>query len=355
MRIKLYFSFVLALLILPVSYLAAANQQQGEEGPDLNKLVANGFVLPVNGDAISSYDIIQKIEGKLQAIGVSDYKTFYTKAYPLVKDSVMAEIYDILMYQYSKQDMDRQGIDDKVMEDARNKRKNEIIREYGGNEPITNLELEKKGTTMEAELDKYERMMIVSAYRDVNRSSDRTVTRIEMVDYYNRHQDKYTVAGKMQFSLIELDGTLNQAQEILNRLNNGEDFAELAKTVSKGWRAKYGGLWNELDPESIKKQYVPVVEKLKNISVGGLTGIVESEGKYYIARLESYSPASVLPLTEVQDSIKNEIYELRWREYTVKLSAKLLERAIVGDTDGFVAGTIYTAWKKLGGQDTLEK
>ncbi len=353
MLLKKIFIFVITSLLTTTIFAQAQAAEQSEQvtAATLDELVANGFVLAVNGDGISSYDIIQKLTKQLQEIGIADYSVFYTRAYPLVNEAVQAEIFDILMYQHSRLDMEKQGLDEKVLAEARLKRKAEIVREFGGIEPNANIELEKLGTSLQAELDKYERRMIVSAYRDVYRPANQTVTRVEMVEYYNGHKDEFTVPARMQFSLIE-SASSQQAADLYSRLQEGDDFAELAKNYSTGWRAPNGGLWNEIEPGSIKKLYMPVVEKLKALSAGELTGVIASEDKFFIGKLESYSPARVLSLSEVQDKIKEAIYELRWREYTLKLSDKLLKDATIGDTNQFVAGTIYTAWKNLGGKET---
>ena len=103
-----------------------------------------------------------------------------------------------------------------------------------------------------------------------------------------------------------------------------------------------------------KKTLKPVAKILIKLQPGQLTDIIESDDKFFIARLESYSPQQYEPLAEVQDQVRKEINELRWQEYTEKLSKKLLERAVVGDVDAFVAGTVYTAWKKFGSTDSPE-
>ncbi len=354
-------------IMIVLSMSCGLIQGQAESGPMLesaqaepglqtaSEQVMSGFVLSVNGDAMSSYDIIEKTRARLELIGTDNYRKFYTQAYTVIREAVMADIYDLLMYQYSMHDMERNEFDDQIIERAKLKRKKEIIRDHGGNEPITHEELKKAGTSMEAELDKYIRRMIISGYKEVYFSADQSVSRLEVMDYYERNKDKYTNKSRMQFRLIELeDSSRELAQSLLERLQSGEDFGKLAEEYSSDWRANQGGLWNELDPQSIKKLYVPVVEELLKLSPGSLTPIVESEGKLYIARLESYSPSSVKLLSEVQEDIRRDILESRWVEYTEKLSAKLLERSVIGDIDHFIAGTIYTAWKKMGGREELE-
>ena len=346
MSFRLY-SFICLSLFL--TFASSADQEKSTTGP--GELLAHGFVLPVNGDAVSTYDLIEKIQPQLQTIGTDDYKEFYTKAYPLVREKLMSEIYDLLMYQYSMESMEKNGLDDEVIESERQKHKKDIVRQYGGNEPMANIELEKKGTTMDKELDKFVRRMVISSYRDVFFSGDQTVSRVEMMEYYNNHLEEYTIAASLKFSLIEISSSKQQAEDALSKLENGEDFAELAKKVSTGWRSSYGGAWNEVAPDSVKKIYQPVVDSLVKLQPGQLTDVIESEGKYFIGKLDSYTAAEVKPLSKVQDEIKKSIYNLRWIDYTSRLSEKLMNRAVVGDIDSFIAGTIYTAWKKFGGEE----
>ena len=258
-----FFKYYLALTIIAALTNISLAQQvlgpmpEGQERPTNiapEELIGHGFVLAVNGDAVSSYDIIEKTRDKLAELAGRDYKGFYTAAGPIVQAETMKEIYDLLMYQYALHDIQKNDSGDQMIQAAREKQRKNIIRRYAGNQAIANIELEKMGTSMEEMLDRFQRQLVVSSYKDVSFSSDNTITRLEILDYYNNNIDKYIRAKEqLQFSVIQVDSR-QKAQEILTKLKAGEDFAELAKTESKDWRAKYGGLWNPVEgPDSIQK------------------------------------------------------------------------------------------------------
>ena len=358
--IKYFMAMFIAISIanvLPAQQVIGP-MQEGQERTtmqlDPETLVGHGFVLSVNGDALSSYEVIENSREKLLELAGRDYRGFYTAANSIIQSETMREVYDLLMYQYALQDLQKNDSGDQMLGTAREKYKKNIIRKYAGNQAIAYQELEKMGTSMEEMLDKYQRRLVISSYKDVSFSSDQTISRLEILDYYKNNIEKYTVDAELQFSLIQL-GSKSKAEAVLGKLKDGEDFAEVAKAESEGWRAKYGGLWDAVEPDSIKAIYKPVIAELIKIQPGELTGIVESEGKYFIARQEKYSPTMAKALSEVQEDIRNEIYELRWKEYTDKLSKRLLDRAVIGDVDAFVAGTVYTAWKKIGSKGQSEQ
>ena len=323
--------------------------QTVQEEADSGEFIGHGFVLAVNGDAISSYDIIEKTKAKLIELSDKDYRSFYMAAGEIIQTETLREVYDLLMYQYAYEDLQKNDNGEEILQAARERQRKNIVRQYAGNEAVAYLELEKMGITMDEMLDRFQRRLVVQNYKDVVQSSDRTISRLEIIDYYNQHIDQYSIDAEMQFSLIQVDSKV-KAQDILSKLADGDDFAELAKAESDGWRAKYGGLWEPLNPDSIRKQYKPIIAELIKLEPDQLTGIIESEGKFFIALLNSYSPQRPMKLAEVQDKIRNEINELRWQEYTGKLEKKLMERAVIGDVNNFVAGTVFTAWKKFGDQ-----
>ncbi len=93
-----------------------------------------------------------------------------------------------------------------------------------------------------------------------------------------------------------------QAQRILERLKNGEDFATLAKRESVDATADDGGYMGKLDPATLRPE---LREALKGVGPGQITGVIKVPSGFAILKVlpanesgsdKNANPARVLPL-----------------------------------------------------------
>jgi tetratricopeptide (TPR) repeat protein len=97
-------------------------------------------------------------------------------------------------------------------------------------------------------------------------------------------------------------GSAAEAQQILDRLKKGEDFAALAKEKSIDATAADGGYMGKMDPATLRSE---LRDALKGIAPGHITGIVKLPSGYSILRVlppnespdsKDATPARILPL-----------------------------------------------------------
>jgi parvulin-like peptidyl-prolyl isomerase len=97
---------------------------------------------------------------------------------------------------------------------------------------------------------------------------------------YNDNKSKYDIEESTSVRVILLrpapEGDTStspvstRAEEILGRLDNGEDFGELAKKFSSDSKSKDGGLWANINPE---KQFREELQKGQwVVTIGGIHG-----------------------------------------------------------------------------------
>jgi tetratricopeptide (TPR) repeat protein len=97
-------------------------------------------------------------------------------------------------------------------------------------------------------------------------------------------------------------GSASEAQQVLDRLKHGEDFATLAREKSTDSTASDGGYMGELDPATLRSE---LRDALQNVAPGQITGMVKIPSGYAILKVmpeqaqpsESKSANQLLPLS----------------------------------------------------------
>lgn len=134
-------------------------------------------------------------------------------------------------------------------------------------------------------------------------------------NYYNTHKDEFYKDRQTSFRQILIkisefenkELARNDAQNLMNRLSKGEDFAELAKNHSQDSHASKGGLWTFEEVSEVRKDLKEIIFGLEK---GQVSGIIESDIGFHIIKCEENIPPSYLPFKEAQD----EIYQKLFRE-----------------------------------------
>ncbi len=102
---------------------------------------------------------------------------------------------------------------------------------------------------------------------------------------------------------IIVASSAEQAQQILDRLKNGEDFAALAKEKSVDATAEDGGYMGQVDPATLRRE---LREALKGIAPGKTTGVIKVPTGFAILKVllpndsggdRAANPARIQPLT----------------------------------------------------------
>jgi hypothetical protein len=101
--------------------------------------------------------------------------------------------------------------------------------------------------------------------------------------------------------LIIVADSPTQADRVLQRLKNGEDFAAVAKEISIDPTASDGGSMGRVDPAALRPE---LRDAVKRLSVGEISGVIHTHSGYAIlkvippgasAPLQNTAPARILP------------------------------------------------------------
>lgn len=99
--------------------------------------------------------------------------------------------------------------------------------------------------------------------------------------------------------------TLSLAQQVMKRLEKGENFSTLAKQYSEGPHAENGGLWTFEEVNELRKDLREAAYRLKDDEC---SKILESPVGYHIFKMELIKPEKVQEFEEVQEEIYKKIY-----------------------------------------------
>lgn len=144
-----------------------------------------------------------------------------------------------------------------------------------------------------------------------------TVKDAEVDAYYKDNTAQFQDPEKVRVSRIWLPFTaadkeaiLTQAQSVQKRAAGGEDFAGLARAVSKDDKAAGGGDWGLFDWRSLTAAETEAVGKLDK---DGVSDLVETETGAAVFKVTEKTPAVTKPLAEVRPTIKGVLEEEKAR------------------------------------------
>ena len=151
------------------------------------------------------------------------------------------------------------------------------------------------------------------------------VSDAEIEEYYNNNKAGFTVEEQVQAShiLVEDEAT---AKEILDKLNSGSDYAELAKEYSIDGSASQGGNLGFFPRGRMVK---PFEEAAFALEVGEISGIVKTDFGYHIIMVTDRQEAGTISLEESRDNIRDTLLHQKQMETLRNYLIELRENAVV--------------------------
>ncbi|EGU55966.1 peptidyl-prolyl cis-trans isomerase D [Vibrio nigripulchritudo ATCC 27043] len=140
------------------------------------------------------------------------------------------------------------------------------------------------------------------------------VTDEDVDAYYQENLSQYSSAEQRSVSHILVEGDDEaKAQAILDDLNAGTDFAELAKTRSEDpGSSDEGGSLGWIERDVMDPAFEEAAFALAN--VGDVTSLVKSDFGYHIIKLDELKASETKPLSEVKEEIKADLVNQRAAE-----------------------------------------
>lgn len=146
-----------------------------------------------------------------------------------------------------------------------------------------------------------------------------TLSEETLKDYYLKHQESFLKPVQLRLRQITVK-SIGDAQDIVNQLRNGADFAWLAKRHSIDSTAPKGGVIGWLTRQELPEPLKEIVDTLK---VGDVSPIVKMDSTYRIVRLDTKTQEEVQEFDSIKDAVRAAClrarYDTLFKEYTDKL------------------------------------
>lgn len=187
---------------------------------------------------------------------------------------------------------------------------------WGGDRASMARDLQSRGLT----IDRYRQMIreeiIWEAMRVKNVAREIVVSPHKIEKYYADNLDKFKLADSVKLRTIMVskptagarEQALRRANEILAKLNEGVQFAELAGIYSEDSFRNRGGDrgWVELEREHYQAELDKAIRSLK---AGEHSGVVETDKAFWLVLVEDVKTSHIRPLPEVRTEIERILVE----------------------------------------------
>ncbi len=279
-------------------------------------------VLKVNGVAISRAELDRNIRPLLAKIGPADSITPDQRM--LVEETAKENlIRSELLYQLAMDqaipDLDQQA-DEQLA----------IIKSRSPSEEEWNAALAKNGITLDGLREQIKRGLLINAFVENEVLAKIEISDAQLKAFYDEHPEAFSKPESMRASHIligvdagagaeEKETAKRKADELLEKVQSGADFAELAKSESSCPSATQGG---DLGEFGRGQMVAPFETAAFGLDAGAVSGVVETQFGYHIIKATDKSAAEVVPFEEVKGRIEQ---QLKTQDLQKQVMAKVEE------------------------------
>ena len=326
---------------------------------------AGGLVLAIESTAITADELINPIKPQLDALAAQfDYEIFNKRARVLLGNILIQKITDIKLYEKAKAALPA-NIDQDVIDKIVEQEVQSFIARYGGNYATVEQMLKKMGITWQDFHEQQRKAVLVQSFLSQEMKVEKPITYSELVQYYDSIKDEnYKNDELIEFRLIDLeikkfadpnDPNANAGQkatqlaaELVEKIKNGEDFAELAKKYSHDPTAADGGLWKPVRPGSLVEPYNAIETAVESMSIGQTSPPIAAKDHIFIVKLENKQVASYEPFEKVQTEVEGRFVLERRRKMIDDMMNKIMAQVDLSYADHFLEFCVERAWLQAG-------
>ncbi|HON93497.1 MAG TPA: peptidyl-prolyl cis-trans isomerase [Sedimentisphaerales bacterium] len=298
---------------------------------------------------ISGPSLRDRLEARAKEVSLEQ---FLAEARPVIEQRLNRNIITrIVLAKRARRELGDKA-DDALDKMAEKELRRFIMEEHGGNGAEADAALQRRGMNRTTFKERRKRDFLAQYVIDSAYRRNRPVTYREIVAHYDKVKDQeFCREGVLQLRLIDIDvakvpledpneDRLHRARllgaDLRMRIEAGEDFGELAKQYSNDPLASQGGLLRPRNPNAFAPPYDVLAAKAKNMRVGQVAGPLDAPGRVFLMKVEAKQDEGYLPLSEVQDRVREEILRERRRTALDELEKEIGRQVAQIDTAPFV-------------------
>lgn len=137
-------------------------------------------------------------------------------------------------------------------------------------------------------------------------------------EHYDRNRDAFVEPETVRMRIISAKDA-HTAGDALVALKTGEDFGAVASRMSADNYRSRGG---DLGYVQRGRLYPRLEEAAFAMKPGETSGVIDTEGEWFVIKVEDRKPSRIIPFEEVRDKLKQELEQKR--------KAELLEQWVSG-------------------------
>lgn len=329
---------------------------------------SGGLVLSINKETVTVDEIISPLMGTLGPIAAGgDFRRFVLQAKPLIAQAVMSKTADALLYQQARKRA-AEKINETALDKAAQAEVNKFVASYHGNLPEANRVLGEMGMDWQGFQDYQKKLLLTQYYISQELGTPESISHGELLDKYNAMKDEYFLRkGQIRFRLIDIaigkvdvdesnvaaadpakEKAMKLAEELIERISNGEDFGDLAMSYSNDapHRVAAGGLWAPVTPGSLVPPHDVLETTAQKMKAGDVSGPIEADGHIFIMKLEGKQKADYKSFESVQVQIEAEMQFQRRKTALDAMINRLIRQANITDMEPFINFCIETAYRR---------
>jgi len=158
----------------------------------------------------------------------------------------------------------------------------------------------------------------------------------------------FVPVGDKQATPEEQDEARSEARELIQdawrELQSGKDFGDVARRLSRGVRAKHGGLWPMMSAGNFRNAQVESVAFA--LAQGRYSKVIEAPSGFYIVKAKDIVQGKEVPFEQAQEEIEQKLRMEQFIDLRANYMKDLYDRATIGDIQSFLILTVDRAVQK---------
>ena len=292
-----------------VSLLLITLALSAQDAPD--DVILDEIVARINQDVVTKTDLDENLRMlQIDLRGQYQDEVQLQEAYERAK---RGSLQDMIQTRLMLQKAEELGVGVEVDQDVDRYIQNLMDQNGIPNLQVLDQALQQRGSNTQQFRKSIKERMIIESIKQQMVYSRITLLTPDIEAYYQAHQPDFTETPQVTLSeiaILDEDKSRGEAkakaQEILDRLQEGGSFEELAEEYSEGATASRGG---DIGPFKQGVLAANLESVVFDLEVGQTTGLIESEWGIQIIKVTAKETGRLKPLEDVRGEISQRLYE----------------------------------------------